>query len=349
MKRESWIDSCRFWAIFVIMFTHYLATHLPSALSLWEGGPSWWLLGGLTGKFSVAFFFVLLGYFASAPRRFSLADYGQYCARRYVQFAFYVFVTTFLFILGSYAVTWLFHAPEEDVFRVLSDGPRYNLLYLLHDSFLFEDNYNATLWCMQQLFGASLICRALGCLPEEWKPGYRILISLGLMALLLLFNAEYGIWLCVGILGYLLRFGLSFYETHPKLSKPLPLLLIFFAAILCIKAPLEEGLPLYSLQGVGALLLLLVLFHAKRAQKLLAAGPFPWLGSISMGLFVVHTPINALLCSSLHVLLRARLPAVVLLPFGFCVSLALCILCAWLLAKLYGMIIRQISRSPSKV
>ena len=157
MRRESWIDSCRFLAIFVIMFTHFLAMYHPAALSLWEGGPSWWLLGGLTGKFSVAFFFVLLGYFASKPKSFRIAFYGSYCARRYFQFAFYVFCVTFFYLIGSYAVTWLFHTPDEYVFHVLSDGPRYNLIYLLHDAFLFQDNYNATLWCMPQLFLASLV------------------------------------------------------------------------------------------------------------------------------------------------------------------------------------------------
>ena len=101
MKREQWIDACRFFAIFVIMVTHFLATFRPEALALWERMPSRLLLGGLTGKMSVAFFFVVLGYFASAPRIFDSRAFLKYTVRRYGQFAFFVFVTTLCYIAGS--------------------------------------------------------------------------------------------------------------------------------------------------------------------------------------------------------------------------------------------------------
>ena len=139
MKRENWIDSCRFFAIFVIMATHFLATFRPEALALWETMPSSLLLGGLTGKMSVAFFFVVLGYFASAPRAFDTRAFAVYTLRRYGQFAFFVFAVTLCYIVGCYGVTWLFHLAEGEVLRVISDGPRYNLIYLLRDAFLFEN------------------------------------------------------------------------------------------------------------------------------------------------------------------------------------------------------------------
>ena len=349
MRRESWIDSCRFLAIFVIMFTHFLAMYHPSALSLWEGGPSWWLLGGLTGKFSVAFFFVLLGYFASKPKPFGIAFYGSYCARRYFQFAFYVFCVTFFYLIGSYAVTWLFHTPDEYVFHVLSDGPRYNLIYLLHDAFLFRDNYNATLWCMPQLFLASLVCRALGCLPENWRPFHRLAAALAVMLFLMLINGEFCIWICVAILGYLLRLCLAHFQESAVFQKRWPLILVALASVVCIKAPLPEGIPLYALEGLGAFGLLLVQFHLEAVQKWLAKPPGPWLGGISMGLFVVHTPINSLLCSSFYPLLSGRLPQSLVLTLLFFVSLGLCILCAWLLQRAYTAVSRRFIRVPTTV
>ncbi|MBO5497487.1 MAG: hypothetical protein J5967_08800, partial [Oscillospiraceae bacterium] len=233
MKREGWIDSCRFFAIFVIMATHFLADLLPGALVLWEKMPTWLLLGGLTGKFSVAFFFVLLGYFACSPKRFSLRGFGSYALRRYLQFAFFVLVTEVVYLVGCRGVSALFHAPDEAVARVLSDGWRYNFLYLLRDSFLFEDTYDATLLCMQQLFLASLLCRVLGYLPERLSPLARAGITVGVGVLLLLLSPGYCVWISVALLGCLLRLALGAADRLPALTRPPALIGLFVAAVLC--------------------------------------------------------------------------------------------------------------------
>ena len=85
MNRSLWIDSCRFLAIFVIMCTHFLAEFSPSTLQFWEIGPLSWLLHGLTGKFSVSFFFVMLGYFASKPASFKCKKLVNYALQRYAR------------------------------------------------------------------------------------------------------------------------------------------------------------------------------------------------------------------------------------------------------------------------
>ncbi len=343
MKREGWIDSCRFFAIFVIMATHFLADLLPDALLLWESMPTRLLLGGLTGKFSVAFFFVLLGYFACSPKRFSLRSYGSYALRRYLQFAFFVLVTEAVYLVGCRGVSVLFHAPDEAAARVLSDGWRYNLIYLLRDSFLFEDTYDATLWCLQQLFLASLVCRLFGYLPERLSPALRAGILFAGAALLLLLSPGYCVWISVSLMGCLLRMVLEAWDGHPTLTRPSVLVGLFILSVLCIKAPLEEGLALYLLEGLGAFLLLLVLFRTAFAQRLLAHPPFPRLGLWSMGLFVTHTPVFSLLDSSLYVLL-SRLPLWLTLPVTFAVGTALCVLASRLVHAAYAALSRRLIR-----
>lgn len=344
MKREGWIDSCRFFAIFVIMATHFLADLLPDALQLWETMPTRLLLGGLTGKFSVAFFFVLLGYFASAPKRFSFRDFGAYALRRYLQFAFFVFVTEAVYLVGCRGVSLLFRAPDAAAARVLSDGWHYNLIYLLRDSFLFENSYDATLWCLQQLFLASLLCRLIGYLPETVRPVFRLGAVLGIGVLLLLLSPGYCVWIAVALLGLLLRFALDAMDRRPSLTRNPVLIFLFVPAVLCIKAPLEEGLLLYLLEGLGAFLLLLVLFRAPFARRLLARGPFPRLGLWSMGLFVVHTPVFSLVDSSLYVLLKGRLPLWLTLVLTFAFGTALCILAARLLHTAHAALSRRLTR-----
>ena len=237
-----------------------------------------------------------------------------------------------------------FRAPDEAARLVLSDGWRYNFVYLLRDSFLFEDHYDATLWCLQQLFLSSLVCRLLGCLPERLSPLTRAGIAVGIGVLLLLFSPAYCVWISVSLLGCLLRLALSEADRLPALTKPPVLIGLFAAAVLCIKAPLEEGLTLYLLEGLGAFLLLWVLFRTAWARRLLGRGPFPRLGLWSMGLFVVHTPVFSLVDSSLYVLLDGRLPLWAALPVTFAVGLTLCVLASRLLHAAYGALSRRFGR-----
>ena len=257
---------------------------------------------------------------------------------------FFVLVTEAVYLVGCRGVSFLFHAPDEAVARVLSDGWRYNLIYLLRDSFLFECTYDATLWCLQQLFLASLLCRLLGCLPEAVRPALRIGTVLLTGILLLLLSPGYCVWIAVALLGVLLRFALQAMDVRPALTRPWLLALLFAASVLCIKAPLEEGLVLYLLEGLGAFLLLLVLFHTDWAKRLLSRGPFPCLGLWSMGLFVVHTPVFSLVDSSLYVLMTGRLPQWLTLVLTFAVGTALCIFAAWLLHTIYAALLRRLTR-----
>ena len=335
MKRIKWVDSVRFLAIFLIMTTHYLASFFPSALSLWEPGPFFWLFGGITGKLSVAVFCVLLGYYACTPKPFSVSGFGLYTVRRYFQLAFFAFLATLFFILGGYAVTWLFHTPDEAVFRILSDGPRCNLIYLLRDAFLLEDHYIDTLWCMQDLMLASVVCRLFGYLPERIRPGIRAALGCGLIALLLAVNAAFFIWACVGLLGCLVRLAIEAARTRPRLTAPVPRFLLFVLSLILLKLPLSEGPLLYFLEGVIGFVWVFLIAFTDGAQRLLSRSPLPQLGKLSLGAFVCHTPVYSLLGSSLIPLLRGCLPDAAAAALFFIPAAALSFLGAWILHRAY--------------
>ncbi|MCR5576746.1 MAG: acyltransferase [Oscillospiraceae bacterium] len=334
MKRVEWIDSCRFLAMLVIMVTHFLAMFSPDALQLWEQMPGRLILGGITGKLSVAVFFVLLGYFASKPKPFSLSAFGRYTLRRYIYFVFFALLATLLYLLGGYAVTWLFHTPDESVFVILSDGPRYNLIYLLRDGFLLEDHYIDTLWCMQSLFLASIVCRLFGYLPARLGPGLRALLAFAVIALLLLLNAAFFVWVCVGLLGCLLRL-VSDSSRELRIKPLLPRLLLFLTGLVIIKLPLDEGPLLYFLQGLVALTWTYLILCAESVQRFLSRAPLPRLGKLTMGLFVLHTPVYSLLRSSLFPLMQKVLPDAATLPLCFCLGVSLTLVGAWLLHRAY--------------
>ena len=344
MKRVEWIDSSRFVAMFWILIGHFLATFHPEALRLWEPGPTWWLLGGFPGKIAFTLYFVLLGYFACAPKRFSLPYLARYTLRRYELLAFFGFTATLLYLFGGYAVTWLFHTPDEAVFRILSDGPHYNLIYLLRDGFLLEDHYIDSFWCMPHLLLASVVCRLYACLPEGVRPGQRALIACALIALLLFLNADFFIWVCVALMGGLLRLAMDAAEKRALLVRPLPRLLLFALTIAIVKIPIEEGPLLFFLEGLVDSTWMLLIANTGSVQRLLSRPPLPWLGKITMGIFVIHTPVYSLLRSSLFPLMQRYLPDAVTLPICFCLGISLTLLAAWLLHRAYDAALRSFRR-----
>ena len=321
--------------MFLILVVHFLDAFLPSALLLWEPGPYWWLLGGMRGKLGFTMYFTLLGFFASSPKPASVKGYLRYSVLRYYQLCFFAFLATLFFILGGYGATWLFHTPDADVFRILSDGPQYNLIYLLHDGFLFEYHYIDSFWCMIHLMLSSLFCRLIGYLPQSLRAGWRALIAAALMALLMAINADYFIWVSVALSGYLLRLALDYAREHPAVSRSLPLLLLFILCIVILKIPLAEGALLFSLEGLVDWLLLFIQAHIPPVQRFFSKAPFPWLGRVSMGIFVLHTPIYSLIRSTLFPLLSASLPQALLLPLLFILGVSLTVFGAWILHRLY--------------
>ena len=340
MKRISWIDSCRFLAMFWILIGHFLAAFYPEALRLWEPGPMWWLLGGFPGKLAFTLYFVLLGYFASSPKRFSLPSLARYTFRRYFMFAFFGFAATLLYLLGGYAVTWIFHTPDEGVFRIISDGPHYNLIFLLRDGFLLEDHYIDSFWCMPHLLLASVVCRLFACLPERVRPGWRAAIALVVITLLLCINAAYFIWVCVALMGGLLRLVMDAAEKSALLARPLPRLALLALTIAVLKIPIEEGPLLFFIECVVDCTWMILIACTESVQRFLSRPPLPRLGKLSMGIFVIHTPVYSLLYSSFFPLMRKLLPDALTYPICFCLGVSLSIFAAWLLHLAYDALLR---------
>ena len=345
MKRVQWIESSRFLAMFWILIGHFLATFYPSALSLWEPGPTWWLLGGFPGKLAFTLYFVLLGFFACSPKPFTLSGFAVYTLRRYLLFVFFGFFATLAFILGAYAVTWIFHTPDADVFRILSDGPQYNLIYLLRDAFLLEDHYIDSFWCMPHLLFSSVVCRLFGYLPERVRPRTRALIACALIAVFLLIDPGACIWICVALLGCLLRLVMD-HASWTWLENPRLRLLVLMITIAVLKIPIEEGPLLFFLEGLVDSTWMLLIARSPRVRAFLSRAPLPCLGGLSMGIFVIHTPVYCLLRSSLFPLMLDRLPGIVTYPLCFCLGILLTLAGAWILHQAYDAVRRVRRREP---
>ncbi len=60
--RNRWIDTLRFFSIFVVITTHFLSSFFPEYSKYWHQGISYWFLYGVSGKLAVIMFCVILGF-----------------------------------------------------------------------------------------------------------------------------------------------------------------------------------------------------------------------------------------------------------------------------------------------
>lgn len=345
MKRVGWIDAARYIAIFHVVFIHTLDTFSPRVLDYWVTPPTSYIPFLLNAKTAVLFFCVLLGFFAAKPRRFSARGFARYTVKRYVQFSLFLLVSGVVYVLGAYCVTWLFHTPDEYAHRVISDGFRYNLIYILRDAFLFEANYNVTMWSMQQFFIASIVCYLLGCVIYRVKPVTALLITAATVAAFLLPRSEYLSWIAFCVMGVFVRLYAENAEHFPFLDKRGARIALALLAWFLFKFPMPECTFVFFLMAAASILLLVVCFRSPTAQNVLGSDPLPALGKLAFGVYVVHTPINSLLQSSLQPIAVGVLPSFIVTPLCFVFTICAATGCAWLLDRLHrrtaGLLFRE--------
>lgn len=333
MKRVGWIDAARYIAIFHVVFIHVLDAFCPHLLSYWVTPPYSYLPFLFCAKDAVLFFCVLLGFFAAKPRDFKLKDFAVYCVKRYFQFSFFIFCVGAVFVIASYAVTWVFHSPDPHAYRVICDGAKYNLIYALRDAFLLEDNYNPTLWSMQQFFFASIICYLLGCIFKRVNTKTGIVLSVLCTAAFLIPGSEYLSWIAFCVMGAFARVIFEGNALPAFVNKRRNKILLLIVAVVLFKLP--ESSFAYFMYAVASILLLFVCFRSKGVQRILGKAPLPALGRIAFGVYVIHTPVNSVLASSLYPLISQVLPEWCVAAVFFILCIVISTACSLLLDKAY--------------
>lgn len=96
-------------------------------------------------------------------------------------------------------------------------------------------------------------------------------------------------------------------------------------------------------------MLIYLQFNLPRVQNWLSRKPFPWLGSISIGLFVVHTPVNALICSSVYSMLLKAIPKTASAFICFFISFGICVAFSWLLKAAHEHMLKIFSKKAARI
>jgi peptidoglycan/LPS O-acetylase OafA/YrhL len=275
--RNREIDGLKFLCFFIIYTTHFISQFDTSLLALWTELPSSLFLRGITGKFAVAIFGILLGYLAYMQGQKRKRSILHYTVKRYI----YFFICAILVNTSFYALGRLNFLTEQ-----------YSLADVLRASLLLDSSVFPAFWCMQAFLVSSVI---------SYMFGY---YSMGLTGALMVvaFLLPIGkIWTGVCLLGMVIAI-LSRDENCQKLfgNKILQWLLLV-AAFIAIQR--EESQLTYLLDGIFGCVMLILITYNNGFKKLFSLRPVSSLGTTSMMLYLVHEPVYLSLGSYLFKLI----------------------------------------------
>ena len=290
-QRTLYFDTIRFLACFWVFTTHFIARFDSGLFRFWNTLPTSLLLKGMSGKLAVAVFAVLLGYF-SARGGCREKSTLRYLADRYLYFFASGLVVNSLYGIAGHL-------------NLLETAP--SLWQVLRSSLTIDSDIFPAFWCMREFLFGSLLCFLNG----KYRVG--LFGAVAESAILFLLGSP---WTGLCLLGCLL-WRISEQGLDQALERPALAGLLFLVSFCLIKRP--ESTVTYLLDGVFALITLLILRRQRALQKLLDWHPLAGLLKNYMAIYLIHSLIYELFAPPIYALCR-DLPHVLrfLTAYGGC-------------------------------
>lgn len=264
-KRKLYFDTIKLFAIFVVFTTHFVATFNEDYFRFWTDLPTAFFLKGVSGKFGVAVFSVILGYFAF---RSSEKNIAKYTIKRYVYF-----VLCGLFINAVYA---LYAAARHD--------DPVTLYRLIRTSVLLGSSIYPTFWCIRPFMAGSFVSRINRFVHDKVKKDALTVALVVAEAAVLIYLKE--IWIAICIMGN----AVPVLEDNEKVQKIISSravrMVIYLAAFCAIK---RSGSDLtYLIDGVSAAFVLIALSRSTHLTQLLNNRHLASAGRNTMAIYLIH-------------------------------------------------------------
>ena len=228
------------------------------------------ILFGITGKFAVAIFAVLTGFFANKPSKTN-SDTAVKIIRRYIHFAIPLFIVSAV----NAIICAIRFAGEKDTYNMIQE--------VLVGSLLFdENNYCAQAWCLGDFFHCKHYHICFG------KQKNRCLIWALVIAVLL---AADRIWLAICLLGALVREADTYINDSQMLRKRPKLFSVLKVILLVISFVIirfDECSLTYILDGISASMIMLICLNSSILQHILSVKFLSTGGKISYEFFLIH-------------------------------------------------------------
>lgn len=263
--RKLYFDTIKLFAIFVVFTTHFVATFNEDYFRFWTDLPTAFFLKGVSGKFGVAVFSVILGYFAF---RSSEKNIAKYTIKRYVYF-----VLCGLFINAVYA---LYAAARHD--------DPITLYRVIRTSLLLGSSIYPTFWCIRPFMAGSFVSRINRFVHEKTGKDAVTLAVITAEIAALIYLKE--IWIAICIMGNAVPVLEDNEKVQQLLSSRPVRIIIYIAAFCAIK---RSGSDLtYLIDGVSAAFVLLALSRSTRLTQVLNNRHLASAGRNTMAIYLIH-------------------------------------------------------------
>lgn len=262
-QRKLYFDTIKLFAIFVIFTTHFLADFHDEYLDMWTTLPTSILLRGVTGKFGVAIFSVILGYFAF---RSSERNIAKYTIKRYVYF-----VLCGLFINAVYAAEAYF-----------TDGDPITLSEVVHTSIILGDSIYPTFWCIRPFMAGSFASRVNRFICDR-STAAGLLITVVEIAALIYYGQ---IWIAICIMGNLVPVLEDSSFMQKILGHRIVRVAIYIFAFFAIKRSSSD--VTFLIDGAVTVLVLLALSKSEYVIRPLNNKYLASAGKNTMAIYLIH-------------------------------------------------------------
>lgn len=264
--RIKYLDTLKLLAIFIVFATHFINRFNEDYFELWHKAPSSWVLNGVTGKFGVAIFAVILGYFAYRSKE---PNVTKYVIKRYIYFFLCaLFINSVYTAFGNAGVFDDTHTAKEVIVTSVTLGAG-----------IFR-----TFWCIRPFFISSIISKLNGMA----KAGPVTV----LVEMLIMFQIMDDVWVPICLLGNLVAIAMSnekFMSVFGHVWVRWP---VYLAVFILIKRP--ESWQTYAVDGLCASLMILALSESRYIRKVLDWEPLAAQGKNTMAMYLVHVVVYRL-------------------------------------------------------
>lgn len=259
MERKGYLDTLKFLAIFLIYTTHFIYKFNQDYFSLWHNMPTSLFLEGLSGKFGVSLFAVILGFLAYESGRHRKKTVTQYTVNRYAYF-----MICGLFINTCFLIFNYLGYVDKDI--------TFTSFWLT--TFTISDAIFSTFWCMKSFLIASIVA---------YIAGNKELSYIEILIITIIFGILGQTWIAACLLGTLIHFV----KDNKHLKKAIVQLMLFIIVFIIVKR--SESTLTYYIDSLCAIIIILIIANNKILSKIFSNKFTGTLGKNSMAMFLIHT------------------------------------------------------------
>ena len=302
-ERKQWVDALKYFAMFFIYLTHFIASYYSHLFSYWNRIPFSIVLYGLSGKLCVSFLGICLGYFAFNNHENHVT---KYILRRYVYF----------FICGLFINTIRAALYAIGVMKLPFDvsNPWHVIRTVIVESITIGDGIYPTFWCVFPFFVSSVFAYINGRLGVG---------PIGIIIQIICFWEMKQTWVAICLIGALV----AVFEQKKLLREAMKKywIKILIAAGIFILIKRKESNITYLIDGICSGAFLLLIEFSPRIQAVICRHHFIVYGKNIMAIFLIHVVIYATVGKWMFALLTG---------FPYIISFVLTVVSCWIIILL---------------